>query len=196
MTANKNFKRRVRARARRTGESYTAALRHLRRIDAKEHTVQWQRFDRPDYGYAIEVPQGWDERPPNPKNSPWETARYGDQSDRRHSLIVFRAPHLKPGATAMQVAEAARHGLETSGFSDFSLAEAEVAGQEGARLTCAKYDVGRVWAVSEFFVLRGEIRFVIGCGSSVPEEDEELFAAIARRFELRPEDAPGQRAQG
>lgn len=30
MTANKNFKRRVRARAAKTGESYTAALRHLR----------------------------------------------------------------------------------------------------------------------------------------------------------------------
>ena len=30
MTANKNFKRRVRARATKTGESYTAALRHLR----------------------------------------------------------------------------------------------------------------------------------------------------------------------
>ena len=30
MTANNNFKRRVRARAARTGESYTAALRHLR----------------------------------------------------------------------------------------------------------------------------------------------------------------------
>ena len=30
MTAGKNFKRRVRERARRTGESYTAALRHFR----------------------------------------------------------------------------------------------------------------------------------------------------------------------
>src|SRR5437762_5959929 len=30
MTANRNFKRRVRARAAKTGESYTAALRHFR----------------------------------------------------------------------------------------------------------------------------------------------------------------------
>jgi hypothetical protein len=109
---------RVRARLRRTGESYTAALRHLRRIDAKEHTVR-----RPE----------------------------------RQAAQPHRLPRPAPQA---------------------------------------RRDVGRVWAVSEFFVLRGEIRFVIGCGSSVPEEDEELFAAIARRFELRPEDAPGQRAQG
>lgn len=32
MTANKNFKRRVRARALKTGESYTAALRHFQKI--------------------------------------------------------------------------------------------------------------------------------------------------------------------
>jgi hypothetical protein len=32
MTAKKNFKRRVRARALKTGESYTAALRHFQSI--------------------------------------------------------------------------------------------------------------------------------------------------------------------
>lgn len=36
MTKNANFKRRVRARAARTGESYTASLRHLRRMPADE----------------------------------------------------------------------------------------------------------------------------------------------------------------
>jgi len=35
MTANRHFKRRVRERARRTGESYTAALRHLRQRTAE-----------------------------------------------------------------------------------------------------------------------------------------------------------------
>ncbi|MFC7640329.1 hypothetical protein ACFQX6_04335 [Streptosporangium lutulentum] len=48
MTANKHFKHRVRERARRTGESYTAALRHLRRIDAQEHVVHWQRIENPN----------------------------------------------------------------------------------------------------------------------------------------------------
>jgi predicted amidohydrolase len=37
MTANKNFKRRVRARAAKTGQSYTAALRHLRSTPQKDH---------------------------------------------------------------------------------------------------------------------------------------------------------------
>jgi hypothetical protein len=46
MTANRNFKRLVRARARKTGESYTAALRHLR--ERGERTVQHQDPARAD----------------------------------------------------------------------------------------------------------------------------------------------------
>jgi predicted kinase len=42
MTANKRFKRRVRARARKTGESYTAALAHVRQRPEQEHSVSDQ----------------------------------------------------------------------------------------------------------------------------------------------------------
>ncbi|WP_345367114.1 hypothetical protein [Actinoallomurus liliacearum] len=90
MTANKHFKRRVRERARRTGESYTAALRHLRRSEAKEHAVQWQRIEKPDFGYVVHVPHDWQEREPNLANSPWETARFVDPQDRRHVLPGMR----------------------------------------------------------------------------------------------------------
>ena len=65
MTANKHFKRLVRERARRTGQSYTAALRHLRRDTIREpamqsHPIQWQRVEKPDFGYAAHVPHGWE----------------------------------------------------------------------------------------------------------------------------------------
>jgi hypothetical protein len=46
MTAHRDFKRLVRARARKTGESYTAALRHLR--GHGERTVQHQDPGRAD----------------------------------------------------------------------------------------------------------------------------------------------------
>ncbi|MFC5831057.1 hypothetical protein [Nonomuraea insulae] len=68
--------------------------------------MQWQRFDQPGYGCSIEVPQGWDERPPNLRN----------------------------------------------------------------------------------FVVRDDVHFVLGCGTSVPEEDRELFAGIVERFEIWAED--------
>ena len=52
MTAGKNFKRRVRERARRTGESYTAALRHLRSSEStvEVSVVQWQRVEKTTHG--------------------------------------------------------------------------------------------------------------------------------------------------
>lgn len=183
MTANKRFKRRVRERARRTGESYTAALRHLRRSDAQEHLMQWQRIEKPGFGYAVHVPQGWDEHPPDLKNSPLETARFTDPADRRHGLIVFRGMP-QSGQTAAQIAERTQGPLEATGFGEFQITEAQVAGRPGARLDCAKHDAGRIWALREYFVIRDDIRFVLGCGSSVPEEDDSLFTAMAERFEI------------
>ncbi|SOD61821.1 Predicted amidohydrolase [Streptomyces zhaozhouensis] len=44
MTANRNFKRRVRARAAKTGESYTAALRHLRSTPGREPVAERRRL--------------------------------------------------------------------------------------------------------------------------------------------------------
>jgi hypothetical protein len=185
MTANKHFKRRVRERARRTGESYTSALRHLRRTEAREHEMQWQwrRIEKAEYGYAVHIPERWSERPPVLKNSPAETARFVDAADRRHSATVFRGMP-RPGRMVMEVAEQVQAVLEGEGYRDFLLAEAQVGGLPGARLDCAKYDAGRVWAVREYFLVHGDIRFVLACGSAVPEEDDELFEAMADRFEV------------
>ncbi|WP_433179508.1 hypothetical protein [Actinoallomurus sp. CA-150999] len=183
MTANKHFKRRVRERARRTGESYTAALRHLRRLDAKEQSVQWQRIEKPDFGYALQVPGDWQEREPNLKNSPWETARFVDPDDRRHSLIVFRQP-VRPGRSATEIAEGAQQSLAGVGFVDFEISDVTVAGRAGARLNCARHDAGRTWAVREYFVVQDGVSFCLGCGSSAPDEDDPLFGVLAERLEL------------
>ncbi len=145
--------------------------------------MQWQRITKPTFGYAVHVPQGWDERPPNLKNSPFETARFVDPADRRHSVIVFRGMP-RPGVTPLEVAEHVQVSLEANGFGDFQITEAEIAGRSGARLDCAKHDAGRVWAVREYIVVQGADRFVLGCGSSMPEEDDALFTAMAGHFEI------------
>jgi hypothetical protein len=183
MTANRHFKRRVRERARRTGESYTAALARLRQIDAKEQPVKWQRIEKPDFGYAVQVPDDWDERPPDLKNSPWETARFTQPADRRHSIIVFRGP-TRPGRDAAQVADGARLALENGGFTESRISDATFAGRAGVRLECARYDAGRIWAVREYFVVEDASYFCLGCGSAVPDEDDALFTEMASRFEL------------
>jgi hypothetical protein len=53
-----------------------------------------------------------------------------------------------------------------------------------ARLDCAKHDAGRTSALREYFVAHDDAPFVLGCHSFMPEEDDDLFAAIAERFEI------------
>lgn len=188
MTADKHFKRKVRERARRTGESYTAALRHLRHDPPEEPAmqhdpIQWQRVEKPDFGYAAHVPHDWQEYPPDLKNSPFETARFADPADRRHSVIVFRLMP-RPGLSAAERAERVQASLAAAGFGDFEISEAEVAGRPGTQLDCVKRDAGRIWAVRQYFADRDDSHFVLGCGSSVPEEDDALFAQMAERFEV------------
>jgi len=187
MTAGKNFKRRVRERARRTGESYTAALRHLRSSEqtVEVSAVNWQRVEKTTYGYAVLVPEGWVEREADLRNSPWETARFVDPADRRHSVIVFRSP-LRPRSTAADMARRAETSLASVGFGELAIADAEWAGRAGVRLDCAKRDAGRVWAVREYFAVTDGVGFCLGCGSAAPEEDEPLFAEMARTFEVLP----------
>lgn len=145
--------------------------------------MQWQRVEKPEFGYAVQIPDGWEERPPDLRNSPWETARFVEPGDRRHSVIVFRSPG-RPGRTGAEMAERAQHSLASAGFDDFEIAEAVVDGRPAARLDCARYDAGRVWAVREYFVAHDGAGFCLGCGSAAPEEDETLFAGLAERFEL------------
>lgn len=149
--------------------------------------MRWQRIEKRQFGYAVQVPEGWVERPPDLKNSPWETARFVDPADRRHSVIVFRGLP-RPGLTPIDIAERVRDTLERSGFGEFQITEAQVAGLSGARLECAQHDAGRVWAVRQYFVVRGPHRFVLGCGTSVPEEDDPLFAAMSDRLEILESD--------
>ncbi|WP_169739723.1 hypothetical protein [Amycolatopsis taiwanensis] len=66
--------------------------------------IEWQRVEKPDFGYAVRIPSGWEVRPPNLKNSPWETARFNDPADRRHTATVFRNP-VTPGRSARDVAD-------------------------------------------------------------------------------------------
>lgn len=145
--------------------------------------MPWQRMEKSTYGYAIQVPQGWVEREADLRNSPWETARFVDPADRRHSVIVFRNP-VGPRIAAIDMARRAQTALVASGFGELEITEAEWGGGAGARLDCAKQDTGRVWTVREYFAVTDGVGFCLGFGSAVPEEDEHLIAEMARTFEI------------
>ncbi|WP_226900626.1 hypothetical protein [Nonomuraea phyllanthi] len=145
--------------------------------------MQWQRIEKPDFGYAVHVPQGWDESLPDMKISPWETARFGDPADRRHNFTVYRAP-TPPIWTASETAERVQARLKATGFGEFQITSAEIDGRAGTRLDGVKRDAGRTWAIRQYFVVAHDVCFTLGFGSFMPEEDDWLFTAMAERFEI------------
>lgn len=59
MTVDKHFKRLVRARAARTGESYTAARWRLRRETASSSASKTTRIKSADLGFSVAIPEPW-----------------------------------------------------------------------------------------------------------------------------------------
>lgn len=59
MTVDKHFKRLVRARAARTGESYTAARWRLRRQTASSSAAKTKRIRLADLGFSVAMPEPW-----------------------------------------------------------------------------------------------------------------------------------------
>lgn len=59
MTVDKHFKRLVRARAARSGESYTAALWHLRREAADVSAAKTPRIRSADLGFSVAIAERW-----------------------------------------------------------------------------------------------------------------------------------------
>jgi hypothetical protein len=186
MTQNKDFKRLVRARALKTGESYAAAFHQLRSTTdagAPDDPIVWRRIERAEYAYAIHIPERWDEFPPDLRNSPWETARYSEKGDRRRGAIVFRNPDM-PGRDARQVAEVTCQCLEATGYGNFGLQDTMLGDMPAARLDCDKRDAGRIWAVREYIVVLGAVYLNFGMGTATPEDDRALIDAMAERFEV------------
>ena len=185
MTAHKHRKQRVRRRAERTGESYTAALRYLRppMTEEKMDRATWHRIEKPDFGYAISIPEEWIETPPDLRNSPWETARFGSPEDRRHDVVVFRQPVIS-GQTAADIVANAKSHLESYGFGSFHVEKVTVASREGWRLDFATTDAGRRWSSQQYYVTDGDACFCFGYGSTAPDEIREIIDAMLASFAI------------
>jgi hypothetical protein len=191
MTTDKDFKRLVRQRASKTGESYSAARRRLleSKGDNEMVTSDLRRVEKPDDGFVLHVPADCAEAPADKLNNPYELARWGSLTNdgvRRLYLVMRR-----PGSTGLDprvAAEATQRNLERS-FKHFVLAETTVDGRPAARLDFqmgnpSSYWGFGVWRAREYFVPVGNLVWTLGLGSSREEPDAALFEAMANGFHL------------
>ena len=186
MTADRNFKRLVRERARKTGESYVAALRHFERREDAMSDLALRRVEKAEYGFALSVPEEWQELPPDLRNSPWEVARFsgGRPAGGVLNCLVFRNPK-RPDVDAYDVARSVEPVLAQGGFGNFRHLDATVAGRPAARLDFDRpTSGGGVWAVRHHFLVVDEVPFCVSFGTTAPDEDGALLDALIGAFEL------------
>jgi hypothetical protein len=175
MTHDKDFKRKVREHARRTGRSYASVHRRFSRH--REKMMQLEQITK--QGFTVAVPHGWAEFPPMRSNSPYEVARFAHRDHASRLCLVFRSPGNDPRKRA----EAAQARLATTGYDDFALADAPLGAHSGVRLCCAR----GVWAVREYFVSVNDLVYCLGLGSSDPAGDAAIFDAMTAAFEIAAE---------
>ena len=145
-----------------------------------------RRVEKPEYGFAIHVPQVWPEEPPDPSNSPYEVTRFRlHDSDVWHIALVFRrTDDAEP--QVWLAANAARGRMKRSGFTQMSLAECEWGGGEGVRIDCQREFAGPggLWTVREYLAVVRGVVYALGLGTNEPDDDSLLFDEMARCFEL------------
>jgi hypothetical protein len=199
MTARKNFKRLVRARARKTGESYAAAFRHLQKPGAEAQPMafpQLRRIEKPEYGFALSLPDDWREEPADPFNSWAEVARFAGPGPGTRGCLVFRNA-TQPGIDAPTVARRVVRVLEQSGFGNFRHLDTVLAGRPGARLDFDKPAPSGVWSVRHYFVIERDTPFCVSFGTSALEQDAALIDTLAATFTfLEPKSGTSPNANG
>jgi hypothetical protein len=184
LTTDKDFKRLIRARSRKTGESYSVARR---RLLAKNEGVESSlppllRVERPEHGFAVYVPEHWQELPLEPADAPYEVARFGYKDPKGHLCMVFRDEG--PLGHISDIAARARTALEVRGFSHFVLSDVEMAGREAVRLDFESVQKEGLWRVSDYLVKADNLVYILGVGTSEPDKDAPVFDEMLRRFEL------------
>jgi hypothetical protein len=198
MTAKKNFKRLVRARARKTGESYAAAFRSLQKKVPEEPSMAaaasasppLRRVEKPELGFALSFPDDWREERPDPFNGAQEIARFIGPGPGVRNCLVFRnrtEPELTAGAAARRVVPV----LERRGFGNFTHHDVVLAGRPAARVDFDRPAGEGTWSVRHYFVVAGDAPFCVSFGTSMLEQDAALLDTLAATFTfLEPEALP------
>ena len=186
MTDEKDFKRKVREYASRTGRSYASA-RHLllsrSRGDTPMNTLTFKQVYKQEFGFTVSLPEDWSEFPALLSNSPYEVARFACRDHTSHVCLVFRMPGSR-GLHPRGTAEQAQARQKSQGFDNFVLTDVDVAGRPGVLLTFDKPVQSGRWAAREYFVTVGSLVYCLGLASGDPQGDASLFDSMAAQFEV------------
>ena len=198
MTQDRRFKKRVRARIAKTGESYSTAYQHLRKLSSEETTMaenEFQTITNHDFGYTLRIPSDWRDVGPFIYNSAFEIARYVKTADNIHDGIVNIFWGF-PGKSTRSLAETgvpssefnySQASLEREGIKKTSVSETHIGDCPATRLDWeadVNYRTTNFWSTRCYFMAVRDTFMCLNMGSPDPTRDRELYDEIANSFDV------------
>ncbi|MEM7366412.1 MAG: ATP-dependent Clp protease adaptor ClpS [Pseudomonadota bacterium] len=191
MTHDRRFKKRVRARIAKTGESYTTAFRHLRTSEESRMTEinELKPLVEHDFGYSLLIPSSWRSYAADIYNSPLEVARYmRDGPDVAPGIVnvFWNTPGESPRAIAEKQKEYLENAeIEGQTFKEFAVDDMKIDGRAVTRLySRSKLGTIENWVSrSHFMAVRG-VHICLNMATPNDEADATLYERIAESFSV------------
>lgn len=188
MTARKRFKQRVRARAAKTGESYAVARRQLDHRPGQEPKVpEFRNVTNTLHGFAIDLPEGWREVPPEALATHWQVASFEAGDGSGAGAAVLASPSGDQPAAVIAAATRAAYeaqGMDTSGGPE-RFADGDGYRLEGRRATAT----GELTLI-DYIVVSADRAYRLVLTTSDIDRDRATFAEIAASFKIIEATAP------
>ena len=184
MTVDKHFKRLVRARAARTGESYTAARWHLRREAADSSAAKTRRIRSADLGFSVAIPEPWG----RVTHSMWGVsypALHYEVSKGASRLADFELNSQRLG-TARDASRAAAEAIERERSDPsvrFEYADTIIGGKPAIRLDRTKARHPQAWE-RHYFLNHNDHLLMLRFGTRDRTTFEPVFDSMAASIEL------------
>lgn len=136
--------------------------------------IEW-----PNYGFAIEIPSGWDVFPGDGSNG--SVAQLRSRAARLSlALNIWKLPN--EGATPDQFAKSVQQSLETGGYQNFEITRVDgPAGFECRRLAASREDG---WTTIQHYLSRGPAVYAIGWGTQDPQADQSTIDTVTDTFQV------------
>ena len=151
------------------------------------NSVEMKHYKSEEWNFELNIPKSWSVFPPNPKNSPFEVARFRKQGSESNVLIIFRAPY-DPKVPLSEIVDKTQMGLAKGNYGNFLKATSTVGSNEVATLNFDKVkEDGVLWNFRGFFLVNGTLIYTLGFGTSDGDSMFELFDKIAKSFVMLPE---------
>jgi hypothetical protein len=144
-----------------------------------------KHYERPEWKFAVDVPERWNSFPPEPTNSPNEVIRFASNEGGMHILIIFRQHHNPSGDLGLEWhVEKVKQVLTSKGFSNFVTAETIIGSQKALTLDFDKPQEDGTWSCRHYFVTEGTLVFALGFGTSRKASMVDLFDRMAKSFKI------------